>query len=80
MTANDSQKTRYWDEKEARIRAAGVVQSVISSGAPMSEWEMRSRFGMRCVNALAASLQKKKWVKFPDAPASPPNERTTTDG
>jgi hypothetical protein len=70
MTANDSQKTRYWDEKEARIRAAGVVQAVISSGAPMSEWEMRS----------PASLQKKKWVKFPDAPASPPNERTTTDG
>jgi hypothetical protein len=41
----------------------------------MEEWEMRSRYGMRCVNALASSLMKKKWKDFP----SPPNERTTTD-
>jgi hypothetical protein len=75
MTASSSPKTRYWDEKECRIRAAGVVQSVISSGAPMAEWEMRSRYGMRCVNALASSLQNKKWKDFP----SPPNERTTNE-
>ena len=58
----------YSKEELARIRTAGVVQAVIASGAPIKEWESRSRFGLRMVNHVAALLQGKKneSPKIPD--------------
>ena len=71
MTANGSRKTRSSssDPKEARIRAAGVVQAVIASGAPIEEWNIKARYGLRLVNYLAARLQGQK----PEAPTPPTN-------
>jgi hypothetical protein len=44
--------------RNARIRAAGVVQAVIASGAPVGEWGARTRYGLRQVNYWAAVLMK----------------------
>lgn len=56
------------NEKESRISAAGVVQSVIASGAPMNEWEGRARYGLNLVNYLAKLMRKEK-AKRPPVPA-----------
>ncbi len=60
--------------RENRIRAQGVVQAVIASGAPADEWASRARFAMRVVNYMAAGLDKKKpkEPKVPDALAYKP--------
>ena len=50
-------------ERDASIKAAGITQSVIASGAPMNEWVQRSLFGMRVSMYLAARMQGKKPVR-----------------
>jgi hypothetical protein len=72
MTAKGSRKIHSslgeeQDLKNARIRAAGVVQSVISSGAPPDEWMVRSQYGLRCVNYWAQRLLGGR----PDLPKKP---------
>ena len=54
-------------ERDARISAAGVVQSVIASGAPMGEWRGRSAYGLNLVKYMAAKLQGKK-AERPEVP------------
>ncbi len=56
------------NEKENRIRAAGVVQAVITSGAPVEEWVDLAKYGMRVVNYMAAGLNGAK-PKAPKVPA-----------
>jgi hypothetical protein len=61
MTAKGSRKTHSSlgedaELRNARIRAAGVVQAVISSGAPVNEWMTRSQYGLRAVNYWAQRL------------------------
>lgn len=70
MTANDSKKTRSSpdDVRNARIRAAGVLQSVIASGAPMEDWVLRAKYGLRVVNFLTRGLLGEKPVNVPQAP------------
>lgn len=46
--------------KENRIRAAGIVQSVIASGASEEDWVRMSKYGMRVSIYLAAVLGGKK--------------------
>ncbi len=53
-------------ERDISIKAAGIVQSVIASGAPMNEWVPRSRFGMRVSIYLASVLKGER----PKAPVS----------
>lgn len=67
MTGSRKTRSSNADSKEARIRAAGVVQAVISSGAPAEEWTVRTLFGLRVVNYAAARLQQQK----PEAPKVP---------
>ncbi len=55
--------------RDERIRAAGVVQSVIASGAPAEEWHARSLYGLRLVNNLAYRLAGSK-KPLPDVPDS----------
>ncbi len=73
MTVKGSRKTRSSyeeaDVRNARIRAAGVVQAVIASGAPVEEWQARASYGLRLVNHWAARLLKKK-LKEPNIPES----------
>ena len=57
------------DVRDARIRAAGVVQSVIASGAPVEEWVTRSAYGLACVSYLAGKLLKQN-PKAPPIPKS----------
>ena len=47
-------------ERDARISAAGVVQSVIASGAPIDQWRVRAAYGLNLVKYMADKLQKKK--------------------
>lgn len=58
-------------ERDASIKAAGITQSVIASGAPMDEWVSRSLFGMRVSIYLANRLQGKK----PERPTLMKSER-----
>lgn len=62
MTAKGSRTTRSSpdDVRLARIRAAGVLQSVIASGAPMDDWVRRSKYGLRVVNYLTRGLLGEK--------------------
>ena len=53
--------------REARIRAAGVVQSVIASGAPVEEWVPRSAYGLAVVSFLAGKILRQS----PSAPPIP---------
>lgn len=55
------------NERDARIRAAGVVQAVIASGAPVEEWDIRSAYGLSLVSYMAGRLMKQR----PPAPAIP---------
>jgi len=43
-------------EREKRIQAAGIVQSVIASGAPIEEWSNRSAYGLALTKYWAARL------------------------
>lgn len=86
MTARGSRKTHSsigeeTEVRNARIRAAGVVQSVIASGADPDEWMTRSQYGLRVVNYWAQRLMgdRPKLPKMPKRLASPPNTRTTTE-
>lgn len=54
-------------ERDARISAAGVVQSVIASGAPVEEWRVRSAYGLTLVKYMADRLQGGK----PEIPKVP---------
>jgi hypothetical protein len=56
-------------EKDARIRAAGVVQSVIASGAPAEEWAIRAAYGLSLVSYMAGRLLKTEGLKAPTIPA-----------
>lgn len=47
-------------DRDARISAAGVVQAVIASSAPMSEWRVRSAYGLALVQYMAQRLQGEK--------------------
>ena len=47
-------------KKENRIRAAGIVQSVIASGIDAEAWVELSRYGMRVSIYLADVLDGKK--------------------
>lgn len=42
-----STSKRGMDAKDARITAAGLLQSIIASGAPPEEWEARLTFAAR---------------------------------
>lgn len=42
------------------IRAAGIVQAVIASGADPSEWPKRAQYGLRLANYFAARLNGEK--------------------
>jgi hypothetical protein len=53
----------------ADIKAAGMVQAVIASGAPIEEWRLRAAYGMQLTRALSMKLQKKA-ASYPDIPAS----------
>ncbi len=44
-------------DRDARISAAGVVQSVIASGAPMTEWRVKAAYGLTLVAYMAQRLQ-----------------------
>lgn len=44
-------------DRESRISAAGVVQSVIASGAPIEEWPARAMYGLNLVKTIATRLQ-----------------------
>jgi hypothetical protein len=44
--------------RDARISTAGVLQSVIASGAPMKEWRVRSAYGLALLAHLASRLDK----------------------
>ena len=46
-------------ERDASIKAAGITQSVIASGAPMDEWVSRSLYGMRVSMYVAERLRTK---------------------
>ena len=63
-------------ERDNRIRAAGVVQAVINSGAPAEEWISRALYGMRVVNYVTARLNNKK----PEPPKVPASIRSEDDG
>ena len=45
-------------ETQCRIRAAGLVQSVIASGAPIEEWRSRSIYGLTLTSHLTSKLMK----------------------
>ena len=47
-------------ERDASIKAAGITQSVIASGAEPKDWVRLSMFGMRVSIYLAARMQGKK--------------------
>ena len=57
-------------EREARIRAAGIVQSVISSGADITEWHDRSVYGLALTSHLANRLMKSDNKPQPSIPQS----------
>jgi hypothetical protein len=57
----------FTKERECEIRAAGMVQAVIASGADPSEWEERTRYGLRLAMAFAHRLNGKK-AAMPDIP------------
>ena len=56
-------------EREARIRAAGIVQSVISSGVDITEWHDRSVYGLALTSHLASRLLKAN-TTMPSIPQS----------
>lgn len=57
----------YDKETVAQMRAAGVVQAVIASGADPKEWRIRAAYGKALINWMAnRSLGNKV-----DAPALP---------
>ena len=62
-----STKTLREPTTDQKIKSQGLVQAVINSGAPISEWERRSRYAILLVNAFAATLAGNK-VKFPALP------------
>jgi hypothetical protein len=49
--------------KDHRIRAAGVTQAVIASGAPVKDWDRLIRHGLRTSNYFASVLAGNKPVK-----------------
>lgn len=55
--------------RESQIRAAGMVQAVIASGSPISQWVERSRYGLRLALYMAAKLDGM-------TPAIPPIPKT----
>jgi len=60
-------------ERDRRIRSAGVLQSVIASGAPVNEWVVRSKYGLRIVNYLTAGLGGVR-LKAPKIPSALEND------
>ena len=53
--------------RDARISAAGMVQAVIASGAPATEWRTRAAYGLTLTKYLAERLEGKK----PSVPTLP---------
>jgi hypothetical protein len=47
-------------ERDARIRAAGMVQAVIASGAPIQEHRVRAAYGLGLTDYFAQRLLGKK--------------------
>lgn len=56
MHARSSRPTHSSDEKECRIRAAGVIQAVIASGAPVEEWRVKALYALNLCNYVAGIL------------------------
>lgn len=57
------------------IRAAGVTQAVIASGAPIEEWPARVQYGLNLSNCFAFRLAGAKDRKPPPVPKSLLKER-----
>jgi len=53
--------------KDQSIRTSGLLQAIINSGAPMSEWQVRLRYALRLQNAFALLLAGNK-VAMPPLP------------
>ena len=56
-------------DREARICAAGIVQSVIASGAHPDEWRVRSAYGLDLSKYMAARLMGRQPVT-PSVPST----------
>ncbi len=47
-------------DREARITSAGILQSVIASGAPIEQWRNRAMYGLRLHMAITKRLMGTK--------------------
>lgn len=63
---NTSQSIKAPDRDQA-IRSQGIVQAVINSRAPIEEWEVRARYGLRLQSYFASLLAGNK-VTAPTVP------------
>ncbi len=63
------------DQRDRRIRSAGVVQAVIASGAPIEEHLIRSAYGLALIDYFADRLNGKD-VERPRVPTRFTKERT----
>ncbi len=65
-------------EREFQIRAAGMVQAVIGSGADPVEWETLTRYGLNLSTYFAATLQGKMGAALPRLPMRKKQRQVST--
>lgn len=62
-------------EKDAKIRVAGILQAVIASGIPPTEWEKALRHGLKLHSKYSRAVIEGKMPPF-----IPTNQKETKRG